>query len=73
MTDTALLKAKIKGSGLKIAYIAEQMGLSRYGLYLKINGENEFTVGEVQCLCNLLRIDSLEEREDIFFAQKVDE
>lgn len=72
MTDTALLKAKIHNSGLKIGYLAEQMGLSRQGLYHKINDRNEFTTSEVQKLCELLNIDSLEERSKIFFATEVD-
>ena len=72
MTDTALLKARIQKSGYKIGYIADQMGLSRQGLYHKINDRHEFTTGEVQKLCELLGIDTLEERSNIFFADKVD-
>ena len=72
MTDTEKLKEKIRASGYKIGFIAEQMGLSRQGLYHKINDRHEFTTGEVQKLCNILGIDSLEERSEIFFATTVD-
>lgn len=72
MTDTVLLKDRIRKSGYKIGYLAEQMGLSRQGLYHKINDKHEFTTGEVQKLCELLGIDSLEERSKIFFATEVD-
>lgn len=72
MTDTALLKDRIQKSGYKIGFLAEQMGLSRQGLYHKINDKHEFTTSEVQRLCELLGIDSLEERSEIFFATEVD-
>jgi len=72
MTDTKLLKEKIRASGYKLNFLAEKMGLSRQGLYLKINNTNEFTTGEVETLCELLGIDSLEERSAIFFAKAVD-
>ena len=72
MTNTELLQEKIRGSGYKTGYLAEQMGLSRQGLFLKINNVNDFTVTELQKLCDLLRIESLEEREKIFFAKEVD-
>ena len=72
MTDTAKLKDRIQKSGYKIGFLAEQMNLSRQGLYHKINDRHEFTTSEVQKLCELLGIDSLEERSEIFFATEVD-
>ena len=72
MTDTELLKARIQKSGYKIAFLAEQMELSRQGLYHKINDRHEFTASEIEKLCDLLGVDSLEERSRIFFAKEVD-
>ena len=69
MVDTERLKEVIKEKGLKKQWIAEQLGLSRYGLQKKINGENEFLSSEVLNLCKLLDITSLEEKESIFFKQ----
>lgn len=72
MTDTALLRDIITTSGLKLHYIAEQVGLSSYGLQLKINGINEFKASEINALCELLKIDDLSVKERVFFAKKDD-
>ena len=72
MTNTELLKEKIAQSGLKKSYIAKSIGLSPYGLTLKIQNTNEFKASEIEKLCSLLGIDVLEERNAIFFASKVD-
>ena len=72
MTNTALLEEKITESGLKKSYIAKSIGLTPYGLTLKIRNINEFKASEIDKICVLLGIDSPEERCDIFFASKVD-
>ena len=73
MTNTDLLEEKIAQSGLKKSYIAKSMGLSPYGLTLKIQNANEFKASEIEKMCILLGIDDLEERCAIFFASRVDE
>ena len=70
MTNTALLEEKITESGLKKSYIAKSIGLTPYGLTLKIRNVNEFKASEIDKICILLGIDSPEERCDIFFAQR---
>lgn len=72
MTDSAALREKIKERGLKYGYIAKKLGLSYYGLSLKIENKNEFRTSEVALLCEMLNITSLKEKERIFFAQKVE-
>lgn len=72
MTDTVLLLEYVKRSGLKLGFIAEKMGLSRFGLAKKINNENEFKASEIDVLCDILRIDSLEDRQRVFFAKEVE-
>lgn len=72
MTDSAALREKIKEKGLKLKYVAEQLGLSAYGLALKIDNELDFRTTEVAKLCELLDITSLKERDRIFFAKKCD-
>lgn len=69
MTDTELLKKKINESGLRFNFIAEKLGLSRSGLYQKINGNNEFTQSEIVKLCEILNIKSIQERQVIFFKR----
>lgn len=69
MTNTELLEEKIAESGYKKSYIAKAIGLkSVYGLTKKIRNENEFKAKEINALCDLLNIDSLDEKERIFFA-----
>lgn len=72
MTDTELLKEWIARSGLKLSYIAQYMGLSRMGLYNKINNRRPFNQYEIEALCKLLKIRSAQEKVAIFFATHVD-
>jgi len=72
VTNSQLLREKIEKSGFKLKYVAENLGLSTYGLQLKIENKQEFKTSEVSALCLLLNIKSLEEKEEIFFAKKDD-
>lgn len=72
MTDTVLLKERISRSGLKLGYIAQCMGLSRMGLYNKINNRRPFNQYEIEALCQLLQISSAQEKVAIFFTPHVD-
>ena len=69
MTDTALLEKRIAESGLKKGYIAKTIGLSAYGLTLKIRSSNEFKASEIVKLCDLLNITDPEEKSAIFFSR----
>ena len=51
MTDTKLLKAKIKDKGMKQGYIAEKLGLTSYGFANKLNNKTEFKSTEIKTLC----------------------
>lgn len=68
MTNTEKLKKIIESKGYKLKYVAEYLGLSAYGFNKKLNNQNEFKTSEISALCNLLEIDSLTEKEEIFFA-----
>ena len=72
MTDTARLNQIIADSGYKLSYIANYLGLSSYGFARKRDNISEFTPSEINSLCELLKIHSLEDRFAIFFATKVD-
>lgn len=72
MTDTLLLREKIESSGLRIGFIANKLGIERTTLWKKVNNERSFKQKEIMQMCELLRIDSLEEKERIFFATDVD-
>lgn len=72
MTNSALLGAKIKESGLKLGFIAAKLGISYPWLKRKINGEVPFKAYEIQILCELLQITDLAEKDLIFFATNVE-
>lgn len=71
MTDVKRLRERIDNSGYKISFIAEKLGITPQGLYLKLNNTNEFKATEIKILCNLLGIDDPEEMKAIFFASEV--
>ena len=72
MTNSSALRELIESKGMKYKHVAQKLGLSGYGLALKIDNKNEFRVTEVKQLCEILGITSLRERERIFFADDVD-
>ena len=71
MTNTTLLEQYIEKSGYKKAYIAQQLGLTPYGLALKINNKSEFKASEMTILSRLLKIGA-KDKNAIFFATEVD-
>ncbi len=72
MTDTAKLQEYIDKSGYKQVFIAEKIGLTSYGFARKRDNLGEFKPSEIDGLCELLHIDTLEERFAVFFAKKVE-
>nr|WP_296029254.1 DUF739 family protein [uncultured Dorea sp.] len=72
MTDSCKLRELIESKGFKMKFVAEYLGLSSYGLSLKINNKQEFKTSEVSALCELLGITRLKEKEALFFRQKDD-
>lgn len=72
MTNTEALRKLITEKGFKLKFVAEYLGLSAYGFNLKLQNKQEFKTSEVAALCGLLGIESLEEKERIFFAKKDD-
>ena len=72
MTDTEELLKVIEKSGLRKGFIANQLGITTYGLQKKVENKTQFKAGEIKILCEILNITSLEEKEKIFFATNVD-
>lgn len=62
MTNSEMLNEKIAQSGLKRNYIAQRLGITAYALSLKINNVNDFKSTEIAKMCDVLGIDSLEEK-----------
>lgn len=70
MTNTKLLEAAIKASGLKKTHIAKQMGVSRTSLVNYINNKTELKASQINMLCQILNIPE-DERDAIFFGRSV--
>lgn len=73
MVDTQRLNDRIDRSGLKKYYIASKIGLTTYGLQKKITNQTQFKANEIKGLCIVLQIETLEEKEKIFFSKNVGE
>lgn len=71
MTNVNMLRERINASGLKLSYIAEQLGIKYNTLMSKLSNQREFKITEILTLCKILEIDN-EAREEIFFANYVD-
>lgn len=66
MTDSDSLKREIQSSGLKMKYLAEQIGITLNTFSRKVNGKAEFNGSEIVKLSGLLGF-TAEQRDSIFF------
>ncbi len=72
MTNTQLLRKAINDAGLKISAVMEALCIKSYTTMRdKINNVKNFTLREVEILCELLRLNP-EQREQIFFAKETE-
>ena len=69
--DNRALKASIIRNGMTQEQLAEMIGLTPNSISRKINGKNEFTLGEAQKITEALSLSS-KEVSSIFFAKRVD-
>ena len=65
MTNSDLLKARIKASGLTMEKIAKDIDISLWSLYNKVNGTSDFTVCEMLTLSEIL---NLKDKKAAFFC-----
>ena len=65
MTDSKKLREAVAAKGLKYNYLADNLGITPYGLQKKIENDTEFKAGEVKKLSDLLGL-SNRERDAIF-------
>lgn len=65
------LKDVIIEKGFRISWIANQLNITRYTLYNKINGVTEFTASEIAKLTEILHLSNLEVMS-IFFKKYSD-
>lgn len=71
MTNVTLLRQKIDDSGLKMAYIAEQLGMTPQGLYKKLKDGSDWLFSQVMIIKKLLQL-SDDEVNAIFFNDDVE-
>ena len=64
MTNKELLNEYINKSGLKVSFIAKQLGITVQSFCQKRNNISSFKAAEVYVLCDLLNIK--EDRDKIF-------
>ena len=70
MTDTVLLEKYIKKSKIPKNRISDLLGCSPFVFAKKERNEEDFKVSEVEVLCALLDINSIENKYDVFFSKK---
>ena len=68
LTDSKKLNEIISESGITIA---SKLGITREGLYKKLNNETEFKASEIIAMQGILHLTN-EIRDEIFFAEKVE-
>lgn len=66
--QTNKLKGKIAEAGYTQRTLAAAMGMSKNTLSSKINGKSQFNSREIERICDLLAILSLEEKALIFLT-----
>lgn len=63
-----LLKAKIVENGITMDKLANLLDMNRVTLYAKMAGKSQFSIEEVIQACNILGIESAEEKVKIFLS-----
>lgn len=68
MTNTVLLRQRLKDSGYRLRFVAQRLGLSYQGFLNKIENRSYFNANEIACLSSLLSL-TMEEVEEIFLRE----
>ena len=71
MTDAQLLDDKLEECGMNRTALAEQLGITRQGLWKKLENLSEFKQSEIEKITRILNLDS-ETQRLIFFTLNVD-
>lgn len=71
MTDTQLLIKHIEECGTSTSAVAEELGITRQGLWKKLKNITEFKQSEIEKITRILKLDS-EAQRLIFFTLGVD-
>ena len=66
MVNTKLINDTIQEKGLKLKFIASKIGISSTALRKKIDNAYEFRVSEAVKLCEVLGLDGIQLKNNIF-------
>lgn len=68
MINTDLLKSRIILNGLSTKQVSHYLGISNRAFKLKLAQKSVFYTDEIDKLCTILKIESYNDRIDIFLA-----
>lgn len=71
MTDTQMLRDKIKSEGVSITFLAKKTGITRECFYQRLRNETDFRASEIVAIAQALHM-TREQREAIFFGNNSD-
>lgn len=66
--NSEMLFKVMSDKNISIGEMGERLGMSRSAFYRKVRGISEFTMSEIQKICDILNLDS---PMGIFFTEKV--
>lgn len=68
MTNANEFKAALARSGLSMGDIAKELNITRSALWSKLHNKSDFRQLELVKLFDLLKLDTWEKRQTVFFA-----
>lgn len=68
MTNAEMLRKKMEESGVSYTFLADKLGISRQGLYNKIDNKSEFKASEISIATEVLHL-TRKERDEIFLTK----
>lgn len=69
MLDKNKFRGAVASAGLTHYELAERMGISKNTLSSKVNGKGSFDIKQIDSICDILGIDDVFERAQIFLAK----
>ena len=66
MLDAQKLRGKIVEAGMTQGKLAKAIGISQNTLTRKLTGRRDFTIGEIDRICDALNITDTEQKDQIF-------
>ena len=68
--DSNALKAQMALTGINSIELAQLLEIDKTTFYRKLNGQSEFTQGELSKMVQIFKLDA-QQIQDIFFAKEV--